>query len=214
MSPSSGTEQQRTRAAQVGFVMKSYRESFPKEDGGRGIPQNELLRRMAEADPDYARRISHATVSRWESGFTPPTVGRLEVFGRAMGLYETEIDGLILMAGLDPGGQERRTLTCTSCGAETRTVSTERTQNRYNGGSTTVVTRTRRCLGCGSTAESCERWTSDPREAGSQRMQRVLEEIGGASDRIEQALREANTIPGPEHPEDNPEGKGHPGPRE
>ena len=198
MSPSPDTEQERTRAAQVGFVMKSYRESFPKKDGGRGIPQNELLRRMAEADPDYDRRISHATVSRWESGFTPPTVKRLEVFGRAMGLSGTEIDGLILMAGLDPGTQEGRTLTCPSCGAETRTVSTERTQSRYNGGSTTVVSRTRRCLGCGRTAESCERWTSDPREAGSQRMRQVLEEIEEAGDRIRQALREANTIPGPD----------------
>ena len=200
--PTPNTGQEKARAAQVGFVMKSYRESFSKEDGGRGISQNELLRRMADADPDDTRRMSHATVSRWESGHTPPTVNRLEAFGRALNLSETEIDGLILMAGLDPGTQEGRTLTCPACGAETRTVSTETTRSRYNGGSITAVTRARRCLGCGSTAESCERWTSDPREAGNQRMIRVLQEIEGGSDRIRQALREANAIPGPEGHED------------
>ena len=212
--PPQNAERKGTRAAQVGFVMKSYRESFSKEDRGRGISQNELLRRMADADPDYTRRISHATVSRWESGLTPPTVDRLEVFGRALGLSETEIDGLILMAGLDPGTQEGRTLTCPACGAETRTVSTETTQSRYSEGSITVVTRTRRCLGCGSTAESCERWTNDPREAGSQRMVRVLREIEGGSDRIRQALHEANVIPGPEALENDPEGEDRPGSQE
>ena len=167
---------------------------------------------MADADLDYTRRISHATVSRWESGFTPPTVDRLEVFGRALNLSQTEIDGLILMAGLDPGMQEGRTLTCPACGAETRTVNTERTQSGND--SVTSVTRARRCLGCGSTAESCERWTSDPREAGSQRMMQVLREIEGGSDRIRQALHEANVIPGPEDTEDNPEGEDRPGSRE
>ena len=80
---SSNSEQERSRVTQVGFVMRAYRESFPRERGGRGISQSGLLRRMAEADPDYARRISHATVSRWKSGFTPPTVRRLEILGRA-----------------------------------------------------------------------------------------------------------------------------------
>jgi len=74
----------------------------------------------------------------------------------------------------------------------------------------TSVTRTRRCLGCGSTAESCKRWTSDPWEAGSQRIRQVLEVIGGASDQIRRALYEANAIPDPEDAEGDPEG-GHPG---
>ena len=195
MPPPPNTEQKRTRAAQVGFVMKAYRESFPREGGGLGITQSELLRRMADADPDYNRRMSHTTVHRWESGHRPPTVQRLEVFGRALNLSETEIDGLILMAGLDPGTQEGRTLTCPSCGTETRTVGTESAQGEKDG--ITSVTRTRRCLGCGNTAESCERWTSDPREAGNQMMMRVLREIEGGSDRIRQALHEAKRDPGP-----------------
>lgn len=209
--PPPNTEQEKARATQVGFLMRAYRESFPREGGRQGISQRELLRRMADADPDNGRTLSHTTVYRWESGLAPPTVHRLEVFGRALGLSETEIDGLILIAGLDPGTQEGRTLTCTACGAETRTVSTERTQGGNEG--VTSVTRARRCLGCGSTAESCERWTSDPREAGSQRMMQVLREIEGGSDRIRQALHEANTIPGPEDAGNDSEGEGHPGSR-
>ena len=151
--------------------MRAYRKSFPRERGGRGSSQDELLRWMAEADPYYARRTSHVTVSRWESGFTPPTVQRLEIFGRALNLSGTEIDGLILMAGLDPGTQEGRTLTCPRCRAETRTVRTEHRQSGTGGDIITFVTRVRRCLGCGGTAESSERWSDDPREAGNQRMQ-------------------------------------------
>ena len=211
MSASSNTQQERTRAAQVGFVMKAYRESFPREKGGRGISQAELLRRMAEADPDYARRMSHATVSRWESGFTPPTVHRLEIFGRALNLSETEIDGLILMAGLDPGTQEGRTLTCPLCGAETRTVRAEITQSKISGNSIMAVTRTRRCLGCGRNAESCERWSDDTREAGHRRMQKILEQIEAANDQILQALREANTPRRFPADEKEPEGNGSPG---
>ena len=209
--PPPNTEQEKARATQVGFLMRAYRESFPTEGGGRGISQKELLRRMADADPDNGRRLSHTTVYRWESGLGPPTAHRLEVFGRALNLSETEIDGLILIAGLDPGTQEGGTLTCTACGTETRTVNTETTQSRHNEGSITAVTRTRRCLGCGGTAESCERWMNDPREAGSQRIRRVLEEIDGASDRIRQALREADAVPGPEDTEGDPEGECAPG---
>ena len=93
---------QRTRAAQAGFVMRSYRESFVREDGGRGITQEELLTRMGETDETYAKRYSHTTVSRWESGHTRPTIERLAVFGRALNLSEPEVAGLILLAGLVP----------------------------------------------------------------------------------------------------------------
>ena len=150
---------------------------------------------MADADPGYALRTSHVTVSRWESGFTHPTVQRLEIFGKALNLSETEIDGLILMAGLDPGAQESRTLTCPQCGAET------------NGGSVTAVIRTRRCLGCGRSTQSCERWVGDPGEARNQRMDEILDRMDGANVQMRQALRDARTLHGfPNHgsvPEEN-----------
>ena len=37
---------QRQRTTQVGFLMRSYRESFLTVDGRRGLTQEELLRRM------------------------------------------------------------------------------------------------------------------------------------------------------------------------
>ncbi|MXW29539.1 MAG: helix-turn-helix domain-containing protein [Chloroflexi bacterium] len=95
-------DEQRLRAAQAGFAMRAYRESFLTEDGQRGLSQEGLLRLMASIDDEYAERFSHATVSRWESGATRPTVRRLQVFGMALGLSPTEVAGLILLAGLAP----------------------------------------------------------------------------------------------------------------
>ena len=78
---------QRARAAQVGLLMRSYRESFPLKapdaGGRRGLTQEALLERMGSVDSDYAERYSHATVSRWESGGTRLTLQRLKVFGKA-----------------------------------------------------------------------------------------------------------------------------------
>ena len=91
---------QRARAAQVGFVMRSYRESFAPGGGRRGLTQEGLLERMGSVDSDYAERYSHATVSRWESGDTRPTLQRLKVFGKALELSRTEVAGLVLLAGL------------------------------------------------------------------------------------------------------------------
>ena len=91
----------RARAAQVGFVMRAYREAFLREDGRRGLSQDELLYRMDQEDPIYAHRYSHATVSRWESGSTLPSEHRIQVFGRTLGLSGIEVSGLISMAGLE-----------------------------------------------------------------------------------------------------------------
>ena len=93
---------QRARAAQVGFVMRSYRESFAPGGGRRGLTQEALLERMGSVDSEYAERYSHATVSRWGSGSTRPTLQRLKVFGKALSLSWTEMAGLILLAGLAP----------------------------------------------------------------------------------------------------------------
>ena len=46
------------RSAQLGFLMRSYRESFAGEDGRKGISQNRLLERMSEVDEEYSRRFS------------------------------------------------------------------------------------------------------------------------------------------------------------
>ena len=91
---------QRARAAQVGLLMRSYRESFSPGCGRRGLTQEALLERMGSVDGVYAERYSHATVSRWESGGTCPTLQRLKVFGKALDLSRTEVAGLILLAGL------------------------------------------------------------------------------------------------------------------
>ena len=93
---------QRLRSAQVGILMRSYRESFALGTGRRGLSQAELLRRMGAVDDVYETRYSHGTVSRWESGSTRPSVDRLRVFGMALNLSETEVAGLILLAGLAP----------------------------------------------------------------------------------------------------------------
>ena len=93
---------QSLRSAQVGFLMRSYRESFALGSGRRGLSQQELLRRMRAVDDGYAGRFSHTTVSRWESGGTRPNVERLRVFGMALNLSEAEVAGLILLAGLAP----------------------------------------------------------------------------------------------------------------
>ncbi len=80
--------------------MRSYRESFSPGGGRRGLTQEALLERMGSVDSDYAERYSHATVSRWESGNTRPTLQRLKVFGEALNLSHTEVAGLVLLAGL------------------------------------------------------------------------------------------------------------------
>ena len=85
--------------------MRAYRESFTSEAGRRGLTQEELLQRMAAVDSEYGERFSHATVSRWESGATRPTVHRLKAFGRSLNLSQTEVAGLILLAGLAPDFQ-------------------------------------------------------------------------------------------------------------
>ena len=90
----------RARAVQVGLLMRSYRESFSPEGGRRGLTQEALLERMGLVDSDYVERYSHATVSRWESGGTRPTLQRLKVFGKALDLSRPEVAGLILLAGL------------------------------------------------------------------------------------------------------------------
>ena len=82
--------------------MRSYRESFSRGDGRWGLTQEALLERMGSVDSDYAERYSHATVSRWESGGTRPTLQRLKVFGQALRLSQTEVAGLVLLAGLAP----------------------------------------------------------------------------------------------------------------
>ena len=56
--------------------MRSYRESFSPIGGRRGLTQEALLERTESVDSDYAERYSHATVSRWKSGGTRPTLQR------------------------------------------------------------------------------------------------------------------------------------------
>ena len=94
---------QRSRSTQVGILMKAYREAFSSGNGNRGLTQEELLRRMAMVDSQYADRSSHTMVSRWESGATRPNKQRIEVFGKALDLAPTEVAGLVTLAGFDAG---------------------------------------------------------------------------------------------------------------
>ena len=91
---------QRARFAQVGFLMRAYREAYVDADGRRGLTQDKLLQRMAGAEGGERARFSHATVSRWEAGSVRPSVDRLRTFGRALELSDAEVAGLILLAGL------------------------------------------------------------------------------------------------------------------
>ncbi len=108
---------QRARAAQVGLLMKYYRESFSPASGDRVLTQEGLLRRMGMVESEYAERFSHATVSRWESGSTRPTLERLKVFGKALNLSTTETAGLVLLAGL---ASDFRTAWASVIGTESR----------------------------------------------------------------------------------------------
>ena len=195
MPTASNENRERIRFAQAGFVMKAYRESFPRDDGGRGISQNDLLVRMASADSTYSRRLSHATVSRWESGDTPPTVERLLIFGKALNLSEVEIEGLITLAGLDPQRQVLRTLPCPHCAGETQATDTKMFRKTFEGKTvTTTAIRTRRCLACGHAAESCERWTDNTEETANRKTQNILNLVETASEKLRQALTEAETL--------------------
>lgn len=98
----SARDTQNSGAVQVGLLMRAYRETFLSQEGRRGLSQEELLQRMAQVDGDYGERFSHTTVSRWETGFTRPTVSRLKVFGEALGLSTEEVAGLVLVARLAP----------------------------------------------------------------------------------------------------------------
>ncbi len=85
--------------------MRAYRRAYVAENGKRGLTQEELLQRMASVDDEYAERFSHATVSRWESGATRPSLRRMRAFGGALHLTRDEVAGLILLAGLAPDFQ-------------------------------------------------------------------------------------------------------------
>lgn len=92
-----------SRAAQVGMLMRAYREAFPLPGGKRGLTQANLLQRMSAVNSRYGERYSHVTVSRWESGTTLPTTERLRDFGMALNLTPTEVEGLMIVAGFRGG---------------------------------------------------------------------------------------------------------------
>lgn len=103
-------ESRRLRARQVGMLLWAYRSSHSARGSRRGLSQDGLLDLMGRVDPGYLDRYDRSTVSRWESGATYPTVERLRVFGRALDLSSTEIDGLILLAGLEGDDASNRKL--------------------------------------------------------------------------------------------------------
>ena len=188
--------EEKARHYQVGILMRTYRESHPDGQGGRGISQTELLRLMGSINPYYGLISSHVAVSKWESEDTPPTKERIETFGKALGLSEDEVKGIAILAGIDEEPQETRTLSCSHCGE--KTVAERVRANPGETGAelyTNIATRTRKCVSCGHTAKSTERWSLDPTELENDKVGRILSQIAGANVRILQALTEANHLP-------------------
>ena len=94
-------DSRRLRAKQVGMLMQAYRHAYLKSTGRKGrLSQEGLLHLMGQVDPQYLERYNHSTVARWESGATRPTRDRLNVFGRALDLSPSEIQGLMRLADL------------------------------------------------------------------------------------------------------------------
>ena len=83
------------------MLIRAYRHAYRTEGGSRRLSQSGLLDLMAQVDSRYSDRHDHSSVARWESGATHPNRERLEVFGRALELSPTEIEGLIRLAGFD-----------------------------------------------------------------------------------------------------------------
>ena len=200
----SNTDHHEVKAAQVGFIMKAYRESFPTEAGRRGISQTALLQRMNALGPEHSPMTngitSHATVSRWESGKALPTPERLRIFGKALDLSDAEIEGLILLASPDPQLRECRTLSCPRCGGETQATNTRQVQSTFGGKTeTTSAIRTRQCSACGYSAESCERWSEDPEETTRRITQSILDLVQRVCEQLRRTLPEAENLQ-PRHP--------------
>ena len=95
------TAARRLRAKQVGMLMQSYRRAYQLEGRTGRLSQEGLLRLMGQVDSKYSDRYDHSTVARWESGATRPTRDRLQVFGMALSLSTTEIEGMVSLAGLN-----------------------------------------------------------------------------------------------------------------
>ena len=120
--------------------MKAYRESFVPGPGRKGLSQEELLRRMADVDPEYAQRFSHTTVSRWESGVTRPSVERLRVFGKALNLSEDEVAGMIYLAGL---AEDYQSATVQSAGGPGSEFVVEPADRQFESGASGLSARAR-----------------------------------------------------------------------
>ena len=95
------SESRKLRAKQVGMLMRAYRLGYSLQQHGGRLSQTALIELMAEQDPLYCEKYDHSTVSRWERGIVLPTTEHLEVFGSALNLTPTEIDGLMTLAGLN-----------------------------------------------------------------------------------------------------------------
>ena len=190
------TNRHRARDSQVGILMRAYRNDYPNGNGGKGISQNELLRLMGQISPYYTMLNSHVAVSKWESGDTPATRERLETFAKALGLSDAEAEGLIAVADLDEEPNRKTALPCPDCGEKTvthrsRSSGITRAIPEHH---SNITIRTRRCVACGLTAESNERWAHDPADAEHAKLYMLLGQIKTANEHIEQALTEANRM--------------------
>ena len=84
------------------MLMQAYRRAYSANGEAKRLSQEGLLLLMGEADSRYLDSYDRSTVARWESGDINPNRERLEVFGSALDLSPTEIDGMIRLADLEP----------------------------------------------------------------------------------------------------------------
>ena len=97
-------ETRRIRARQVGMLMQGYRLSHRGRNQGRRLSQEGLLQLMGQVDDKYLDTYDRSTVARWESGEIRPSKDRLEVFAQALGLAPAHLEGMLVLAGLEPTG--------------------------------------------------------------------------------------------------------------
>ena len=93
------------RAKLTGMLMQSFRERYAKSGQKDHITQDELLDLMGQVDPGYFGIYDRSTVSKWETGKVLPTRERLEVFGNALNLAPADVEGMLLLAGLEQKGR-------------------------------------------------------------------------------------------------------------
>lgn len=90
------SSEKEARAILVGRLIRSYRAD--RVHKGKRLTQAGLAELMSEISP-YYDGFDHANISRWENGRALPTRAALIIAMRAMRLPDSEMDGILELAG-------------------------------------------------------------------------------------------------------------------